>query len=395
MNQPQLPHIPQSSVKWYPSSVTPSYGPRSRGFPWHSHSRIHPLHLHHMHHWYSNWHRPHLRHFYHHELGIQPILKQTPAVSILSSVDFNELKNHHVSQTTDRSLHGNDGLSSSVDFHDKCKSKFERTKQKLSLKNKAQTSSQTSSQKKVHKPQVLSTLLIEGSSVAQYTTPPNQHINKTVSEILLSSHHFKEEPKSMEKQRTSISLINLNKQMITLPFYPLPGYIRDLTTNDQNCSRKKRTNFKQKDTVVNGISQNGSTFSEVLHSMHQPTSTAELQSKFPKARKTKSFVNKSKLKVEETPLPAIETPRISYSNASSSYINRTTNLQSVKKAKREEEFPHHVNPFPHLTIQGSQFEALAQVSKMMGDIIKSTIDTVNTMLEESEGLFTCTFFFFN
>ena len=319
------------------------------------------------------------REYYHNHLGIQPIINKPQNLSILTTVDFNHLKETKLylkylskSKENDVSL---EPLRNAL-HHKK--------------KNKGHIKASQTSKLKLTKPPPLpsvplTTIFIDGSALNITPKVPNKESYRTRSEIVLPSLSRvknKEHHSSTLRKQISISLIDLNTYLQFGDTYMQTpenvNQFHEYTPQAKKHYRKPFTNENKPFTLptlhVKNLDFPEKRYASYLQD-YKPLSRLK---KAPLKPKPAENLDNWSVNIAENLLPI--------SQPTSTHRNQT--MVSVKKARlRDNQSFASPNPFPDLVISGSQFESLAQLSSEMSDMLKTTLHQVGEMIEQTESEF--------
>ena len=224
----------------------------------------------------------------------------------------------------------------------------------------------------------LSAFFIEGSSLASNNpTFMNDAIHKTTSDITLTQCSTTHYPLT---KRKSVSLVNLNQIHIK--------FSQPFESNKHSIIVKKRNMFKVKCATDKSMDQHKSDsidcppVNDVSTCMFFPQDSTNkvFKTVLPKLKRLNKKIAKE-IPIERNFGP----PRTTYLNATSSYVTRSSTLRLEKKAKIAEDTFKMPNLYPDLFIVGSQFQSLSKLSDMVGDVIEITFNTVNNIIEATQG----------
>ena len=328
-----------------------------------------------------NFYRPSFRHYYHQAFGIRPIKSDTTRLSYASNIDFSEL-GESLSQRGTNELFKSDKHCHhhihQLDHQENIKT--HKSFKKLSLKNKSEKKRNIR----------LSTLLIEGPTITSYTRQ-SYSTNETTfgSEDVLPSYE------SVKLNASNAPHSLMNSIVIRFPTPPSP---ENDNVKNQSINNTENVRINQLRTTPNpqtvdivgrkyDLQESNDTMSGLslpFIPMTQPA-IKNFPSKVRKAnthQQHKGALEADNKKVQSAvSLPPIVMPRTNM------FLGRSSNRPRKRKPSfADQERFKITNPYPDLSIVGSQIQSLQDLSEMMGDVIQSTLNTVNSLIESSGGL---------
>ena len=329
----------------------------------------------------STWHfYPSFNHeYYHNHLGIQPIINKPQNLSILTTVDFNHLKEtklypKHLSKSKENDV-SLEPLTNAL-HHKKKNKRHIKASQLSKLKlTKLQPLSAVP----------LSTIFIDGSALNITPKVPNKESYRTRSEIVLptiSRVKNKEHHSSILRKQISISLIDLNTYLQFGNSHTQTqenvNQVHEYIPQAKKHYRKSFTHENKPFTLPTLHVQNLDFPEKRYASYLQACKPLSRLKKAPLKLKPAENLDNWSVNITEKLLPI--------SQPTSTHRNQT--MVSVKKARpRENQSLASPNPFPDLIISGSQFESLAQLSSEMSNMLKTTLHQVGEMIEQTESEF--------
>ena len=328
----------------------------------------------------NNFYRPSFRHYYHQAFGIRPIKQDTARLSYISNIDFSAL-GESLSQRGTNELFESDKHHHhnhhQLDHQENRKP--HKSFKKLSLKNNSEKKRNTR----------LSTLLIEGPTITSYSRR-SYSTNETIvdSEDVLPSYG------SVKLNVTNAPHSLMNSIVIRFPTPPSPmndNVKSQSIDNPANVRINQLRNMPKPQTVdIVGRKYDLQETNDTVSGLSLPfiPMTQLAVKSFPsKVRKTnnhqqhKGALEADNKNVQSVGLPPIVMPRTNV------FVGRSSNKPRERKPSfSDQERFKMTNPYPDLSIVGSQIQSLQDLSEMMGDVIQSTLNTVNSLIESSGGL---------
>lgn len=348
------------------------------------------------------------RHYYSQQTGIRPVMSARATLALLSSIDFKELRESFLNRNHSN---GRCGSKQPIDKtrtaagessnQNKCSSKD--SIQKASKKKAG--SSHKLPRRAILKPQY-SSLLIEGLSIKNpYQQVAAGSIHRSSSEVALPTYQQAADSDNnqltitghskLERQR-SISLVNLNQ--VVIDFNPLRPKL---------LSNEKANNTKMKNGVrlhplknADHLKRDMIDWSIVKPNQVSVYATSPLpplvKNNFYKPKLTHvknpmmdGFLVRKRKASESIEFPNLLPPNAtSYSNTSSSYVNRSTHVRLGNKSKIADYSFKVPNRYPDLSVSGEHIQSYSDLSQMVGNVIQSAFYTVSAMIENSKGEWT-------
>lgn len=347
----------------------------------------------------------HKQQYYSQQAGIRPILSATATLTLLSSIDFRELREsflkrskRHRNQCGDSNggiVETSTGISSS-----KCAFK-EKTCNKRRNSNHKQP---VVSRRAMLKPRY-SSLVIEGLSIKnpyRVESPEPGFIRRSSSEIALPTYQQttgdNDQLGGKLKRQRSVSMTSLNR--VVIEFNPnqrrRPLLLPNLT---HHAAGSTSMQFPQKQTMVAAnhnkrINWKPNTVSFTVTAPLPPLEKHNLAYK-PKLTQVKKPLMEGYLARKRISSEMVEFPNMltlpnaaairSNASNSSSYVSRSTHLRQGNKSKIAEYDFKMPQRYPDLSVSGEHIQSYSDLSQMVGSVIQTAFYTVNAMIENSEG----------